>query len=238
MEQGHRVALVTGANRGLGLETAIRLAKKNYKVYLSGRNLHSVTDCCERLQKSLKLDVLPLYLDVTVAESIAEAIARIEKDHDRIDVLVNNAGILLEKDSDHPDLATLKDILEKTFETNVVGSYLTSEKVLPIMLRNGYGRIVNVSGGMGQLINMQSEYPAYRISKAAMNGITRIFAVLSRGNNILVNSVCPGWVKTDMGGSDAPRSLAEGVETIIWAATLEEGGPTGGFFRDKHPIPW
>src|SRR5436305_1430731 len=158
MEEVQRIALVTGANRGLGLETTIHLAKKGYKVYLSGRNQQKVKESSDRLQKNLHLNVEALVLEVNDPASILAAVKKIEEKEGRIDVLVNNAGILIEKDL-HPNFETSKKILEETFETNVVGAYLTSEAVLPIMLRNGYGRIVNVSGGMGQLANMQSEYP-------------------------------------------------------------------------------
>lgn len=233
-----RVALVTGGNRGLGLETSIRLAKSGITVYLGCRNELVGRECVERLRSSVKLDVLFCHLDVDNIVSIQAAADKIEKESGRLDILVNNAGILLEREEDGQYTLTDKDILLRTFETNVAGAYFMSEAVLPLMQQNGYGRIVNVSSGMGQLVNMQWEFPAYRISKAALNAVTRVHAAKCRGTNILVNSICPGWVKTDMGGADAPRSLAEGVETIIWAATLEEGSPTGGFFRDKHPIPW
>lgn len=233
-----RVALVTGGNRGLGLETCIRLAKGGITVYLGCRNELVGRECVERLRSSVKLDVLFSHLDVDNPASIQAAAEKIEKEAGRLDILINNAGVLLESEENGLYTPTDKNVLLKTFETNVAGAYLMSEAILPIMQQNGYGRIVNVSSGMGQLVNMQWEFPAYRISKAALNAVTRIHAAKCRGTNILVNSICPGWVKTDMGGPDAPRSLAEGVETILWAATLEDGSPTGGFFRDKHPIPW
>lgn len=233
-----RVALVTGANRGLGLETVIRLAKKGIRTYLCCRNEQLGKECAEKLQKNLNLDVIFLRLDVNNPENIKEIVEKIDFEQKRLDILVNNAGILLDKEQKDGSISAQKNLLVATFETNVVAPYLLCEAVLPIMQRQGYGRVVNVSSGMGQLANMQSELPAYRISKTALNAVTKIYSVKYRGSNILVNSVCPGWVQTAMGGPDAPRSLAEGVETIVWAATLEEGGPTGGFFRDKHSIPW
>ena len=127
-------------------------------------------------------------------------------------------------------------IVRRTFETNTLGPLMVSQALIPLM--QGSGRVVNVSSGMGQLAEMNGGYPGYRLSKAALNALTRILADELKGTGVKVNSVCPGWVRTDMGGADAPRTPKQGAETIVWLATLPDDGPTGGFFRDKQPIPW
>ena len=126
--------------------------------------------------------------------------------------------------------------MRRTFETNTLGPLMVSQALIPLM--QGSGRVVNVSSGMGQLAEMNGGYPGYRLSKAALNALTRILADELEDTSVKVNSVCPGWVKTDMGGPDAPRTPEQGVQTIVWLATLPDDGPTGGFFRDKQPIPW
>jgi NAD(P)-dependent dehydrogenase (short-subunit alcohol dehydrogenase family) len=157
-----------------------------------------------------------------------------------LEILVNNAGILI----DPLDPAagsvfhTKVDTLRRTYETNVYGPLQLCQALIPLMQVRGYGRVVNISSGMGQLSEMNGGYPGYRLSKTALNALTRIFADELKGTNILVNSVCPGWVRTDMGGPKASRSVEEGVYTIVWLATLPSGSPTGQFFRDRQPIPW
>jgi len=237
MDRVKQIALISGGNKGLGFETAVQLSRRGIKVFLGSRSEQKGRESATRLQ-SAGFDVTYIPLEVTDAASIQAAVDKIGKEFGHLDILINNAGVLLERGDGSLPIHTDKDILLKTFETNVAGAYMLCDAVLPLMRQNGYGRIVNVSSGMGQLANMQSEFPAYRISKTALNAVTKIFATLCRGINILVNSVCPGWVKTDMGGAEAPRSLAAGVETIVWAATLEDGSLTGNFFRDKHSIPW
>jgi len=237
-----RVALVTGGNRGLGLETCRQLGQLGYIVILTARHTNQGREQVDLL-KGEGLDVRFYHADVNDSNSIGSLYEYVMSDFGRCDVLINNAGILIEK-ADHLNedlferLRHDKNSLMITLETNVAGPYLLSEAFGPIMRKNRYGRIVNVSSGMGQLSEMQEGFPAYRISKAGVNAVTRIFAALYRGHNVLVNSICPGWVKTDMGGQNAPKSIPQGVDTIIWAATLPDGGPTGGFFRDRHPIPW
>jgi NAD(P)-dependent dehydrogenase (short-subunit alcohol dehydrogenase family) len=155
-------------------------------------------------------------------------------------VLVNNAAIIADGSGGfHASvLDTVSGDLRRTFETNVLGPLRLIQAAVPVMRKQGYGRIVNISSGAGQLAEMGSGFPAYRMSKAALNALTRITAAELRDANIKVNAVCPGWVRTDMGGSDADRSVAEGAETPVWLATLPDNGPTGEFFRDRKPIPW
>ena len=155
----------------------------------------------------------------------------------RTDILINNAGIMIDPRGSRlldSELKTYRD----TLETNAFGPLLITQALLPLMKKRNYGRIVNLSSGRGQLSEMGSGTPAYRISKTALNALTRIVAAETRGSNILVNSLRPGWVKTDMGGPYAPRTVAQGADTAVWLATLPDGGPTGGFFRDRKPIPW
>jgi NAD(P)-dependent dehydrogenase (short-subunit alcohol dehydrogenase family) len=236
-----KVALVTGANRGLGLGAAWALAKLGYRVILGSR------DIAKGIQKTAELekegwDVAFCQLDVADPESIVNAYKSIEKTCGRLDVLINNAGVLLdmEETMPHPSglFKTDRSALIKTFEINTVGAYQLCEAFMPMMATQHYGRIVNVTSGLGQLAEMGAGYPAYRLSKTAINAVTRIFADQGKERNVLVNSVDPGWVKTDMGGTSAPRSLEEGVDSIIWAATLPDGSPTGQLFRDRQPVEW
>jgi NAD(P)-dependent dehydrogenase (short-subunit alcohol dehydrogenase family) len=235
-----RTALVTGANRGLGFETTRQLARSGYRVLLAARELGKAEAAAQRLS-SEGLDVHPFELDVVSDASCARL-----KTIGTVDALVNNAGVMLESD-ENPlaagllsrsalDIASV--LLRDTFETNTLGAYRVIQALAPGMRERGYGRIVNVSSGLGQLNDMGGGYPAYRVSKTALNALTRIFASELRGTGVLVNSVCPGWVKTDMGGPGARLSPEEGVGTIVWAATLPDDGPTGGFFRALKPIPW
>ncbi len=180
-------------------------------------------------------------LDVTDVASVAAFRQHLERSHARVDVLVNNAGILIERQATTlSDLDT--EVLRATLETNTIAVLRVTRAVLPLMRKAGYGRIVNLSSGMGQLADMQSGTPAYRISKTALNAVTRILAAeLSAelsGADIKVNAMCPGWVRTDMGGPNAGRSVEQGADTAVWLATLPKEGPSGGFFRDREPIPW
>ena len=235
-----RTALVTGANRGLGLETARQLARSGFRVFLAARDL-AKAEAAARALLDEQLDVLAFELDIA-SDASCERLSRIGV----IDALVNNAGVMLESDENplaaglltRSALDVAPSVLRETFETNTLGAYRVIQAVAPGMRDRRYGRIVNVSSGLGQLNDMGGGYPAYRVSKTGLNALTRIFAAELRDHGVLVNSVCPGWVKTDMGGPQARLEPEEGVRTIVWAATLPDGGPTGGFFRDRKPIPW
>jgi NAD(P)-dependent dehydrogenase (short-subunit alcohol dehydrogenase family) len=227
-----QVALVSGGNRGIGREVARQLAGKGLAVVLGSRDLGKG----EAVAKDIGDGVVATQLDVTDEESIRSAISFVEREFGRLDVLVNNAGIAdgwggtaAEADFDH-----VKEVLE----TNLFGSWRLAKAALPLMRTNGYGRIVNVSSGMGQLSGMGGRSPGYRVSKTGLNALTRMLTAELQGENILVNSVCPGWVRTDMGGKNARRSVEQGADTPVWLATLPDDGPTGGFFRDREPIPW
>ena len=236
------VAVVTGANRGLGLETARQLARRDIRVILTSRNTGKGEMALEKLLAE-GLDVAFQALDVTSETSVADLGAFIHSRCGRVDILINNAGVSLDghgtEDSGGPSVFSASlETLSATLKTNLYGSLLMAQELTPLMKQHHYGRIVNVSSGMGQLSEMEGKSPAYRISKTALNALTRILAAETQGYNILVNSVCPGWVRTDMGGPQAERAVEQGAAGIVWAATLPDDGPTGGFFRDGQPIPW
>lgn len=228
-----RVALVTGANRGLGLETGRQLLAQGLKVVLSGRDEAALARAVADLDRD---NVMTVRIDVTDARSIAKAHETIGSRFGAVDVLVNNAAVLLYENEDA--LAIPAEAYRKTFDTNVFGVIELCRIFAPPMARAGYGRIVNVSSEAGQLASMSTYAPAYSLSKAALNAWTRILASTYRQSGVLVNSVDPGWVRTDMGGPSAPRSVEQGADTIVWLATLPHGGPTGGFFHDRRTIEW
>lgn len=234
-----RIVLVTGANRGLGRGTAEALAERGDRVIFVARKKDSLKEIVGNLLKK-DLDVASEECDVSQSAKLPAFCQHILKDYGRVDVLINNAGIFIDNQDDaSASILKLKpETITKTLTTNSVAPFLLSQGFLPSMKENGYGRIVNVSSGMGQLGDMNGSYGAYRMSKTALNAVTRVFAAEGAGHGILVNSICPGWVKTDMGGAGATRSLKEGIFGILWAANLENDGPTGGFFRDGKSIPW
>lgn len=238
MEQ--RIAVVTGANRGLGLQTARELAARSYRVVLGSRD-RAKGDAAAAELCSGGLDVHPLLMDVTSDEIVEDFVTKVKETHGAIDVLVNNAGSIVEAGLGHGAPPSTADVRAETIlralDNNTLGAYRLCRAVLPLMNAAGYGRIVNVSSGMGALNEMSGGWPAYRISKAALNAVTRVFAA-EAGSGVKINSVCPGWVRTDMGGPNAPRDTEEGAAGIVWAATLPENGPSGGFFRDGQPIAW
>ena len=242
MPKRQQVAVVTGANRGIGFEICRQLAKKGVIVVLTSRDEQKGLEACQKLEKE-ESTVRCCQLDVTHAASINRLWSFMQKEFGRCDILVNNAGVLLDKkgpnDTGYPSLFNAHtETIRTTMETNVYGPLLLCQAFVPMMKRNNFGRIVNMSSGLGQLTDMNGGYPAYRISKTAINALTRMLNDELQGFNILVNSLCPGWVKTDMGGPGASRSVEEGAETAVWLATLNDDGPRGKFFRDRKEIPW
>jgi NAD(P)-dependent dehydrogenase (short-subunit alcohol dehydrogenase family) len=215
------LALVSGANRGIGLEVARELARDGHRVLAGTRSLDAMGD-------TRGLDMTPVRLDVTDPASIAA----LPLGDEPLEVLVNNAGVYPPGRASEIDL----DVAEQTWQINALGAWRLAVAAIPHMGRGA--RIVNVSSGAGSFDEMDASYPAYNVSKAAMNAITRVLALDLRGRGILVNSVCPGWVRTDMGGPGATRSVEEGAASVMWAARLGADGPTGGFFRDGNPVPW
>ncbi|HVD34870.1 MAG TPA: SDR family oxidoreductase [Rubrobacter sp.] len=231
MDNG-RVALVSGGNRGIGLEVCRQLDERGYTVVMGSRDGEKGRIAAE----GLEWNVIPQQLDVADAGSVDRMAAFIEEEFGQLDTLVNNAGI--SNDEGQRGVDADLDRVKESLEANLFGAWCLCEMAIPLMRRNGYGRIVNVSTGLAALEDMGGGSPGYRVSKTALNALTRILASELRGSGILVNAVNPGWVQTDMGGSSATRSVEEGAEALVWAATLPNSGPTGGFFQDRGPVPW
>ena len=220
-----RVALVSGASRGIGREIARQLVEVHGFLVLAGARDPGKVD--------LQGAVVPVELDIASPTSVDRAQQRIASDPGRLDVLINNAGVGgPAKPAAEVDLEDAHRVLE----TNLFGAWRLAQAMLPLLRASDDARIVNVSSGMGQLADMGGDHSAYRISKTALNALTRVLAADEPG--IRVNSICPGWVRTDMGGAGAPRSVEEGAASVLWAARLAPDGPTGGFFRDGNPVPW
>ncbi len=220
------VALVTGANRGIGLEVCRQLAHNGHEVILGSRDKAKG----ERAAAGIDERVRALQLDVADRQSVGRAAQELE----HLDVLVNNAAILYDTwaNAVDTDLAEVHEALE----TNLFGAWRMTQAFLPHLRRSAHGRIVNVSSGSGSLSEMSAGTPAYSVSKAALNALTRILAAELRNDRILVNAICPGWTDTDMGQGGRP--VSEGAAGIVWAAELPDDGPTGGFFRDGRPLAW
>jgi len=235
MTSDQRIALVTGANRGIGFEVCRQLARLGVRVILTSRD-EAKGQAARKKLAAEGLDVVNHPLDVTNLESIQQLERFIRKEYRRLDILVNNAGVYVD---DRRSLLDMRmEVFDTTWATNLLGPLMLCRAFIPMMKRRDYGRVVNVSSGVGQINEMGSGWPSYRLSKVALNAMTRILADELRGTNVLVNTMCPGWVRTDMGGPGAGRSVEEGADSIVWLATLPKGGPQGGFFRDRRPIPW
>ncbi len=234
-----QVALVTGSYKGLGLAIATRLAQeKGMKVVLSGRDLAKVHESRKRMS-TLGIDAGAVELDVTSVSSTKSAIAEVEKQFGRLDVLLNNAGINPSQEESESSFLTVNpSTFTETIHTNATSVLSVIQAVVPLMQKNGYGRIVNVSTEMASLSSIPMDYyPAaisYRVSKIALNGIVALVAKELRGSDVLINAYSPGWLRTDMGGPDAPFTAEEGAETAIYLATLPQGGPNGRFFAEMR----
>ncbi|NJL85050.1 MAG: SDR family oxidoreductase [Leptolyngbyaceae cyanobacterium SM1_1_3] len=234
MTPDSRVALVTGSNRGIGFETVRQLAKHDILPILTSREPEPGEAAAAKLrQQGLAVEVQPL--SVSDSQSV-EALAQfIRQRFGRLDILVNNAGIYSKADGSilNVDL----EVVRATLETNVYGILRVTQALVPLLRQSSDGRIINVSSGMGQLSDMGGGATAYRLSKVAVNGITKILDAELADSAISVNSVCPGWVKTDMGGAEAPRSPEQGADTVVWLATQADK-PSGQFWRDRQPLAW
>jgi NAD(P)-dependent dehydrogenase (short-subunit alcohol dehydrogenase family) len=234
-----KIAVVTGGNRGMGLETCRQLGRLGAQVVLTSRDLAKGEAAADRLRTE-GLDIRCHQLDVADDASIGRLAGLIERELGRLDILINNAGIARGRSETREQAARTFEATPAGFRevlaTNLVGPFVLCQALIPLM--QGSGRVVNLSSGMGQLADMGSGIPAYRVSKAGLNALTRIFANELQGTGVKVNAVCPGWVRTDMGGANATRSVEESVATTIWLATLPDDGPSGGLFRDRRPIPW
>lgn len=234
MTKRTRVALVTGGNRGIGLEVCRQLAAGGATVLLGSRSLTAGAAAAQSIRSVG--DVRAVQLDVTARADIESVHRLVTHEFGALDILVNNAAVLIAEDDAILDVSD--DDLRTTFETNVFAPHAMCRAFLPAMLARRYGRVVNVSSEAGQLEEMSTYAPAYSVSKTALNGLTKMLAETVRGRGILVNAVNPGWVRTDMGGSHAPLSVREGADTIVWAATLPDNGPTGQFLSNRRSIAW
>ena len=212
-----------------------RLGALGYRVLLAGRNPEQAEAAASSLRQE-GAKVFARVLDVTDADSVRNLAGAVERGFGGADVLVNNAAVLLAEDGEV--LSVPADDFRQSVETNVYGPLLLCQALMPGMLDRRYGRVVNVSSGAGQIATMSDYAPPYSLSKAALNALTRLLAHAGRNRNVLVNAVDPGWVRTDMGGPSAPRSVEQGADTIVWCATLPDGGPAGGFFHDRRAIGW
>jgi|ERR1700752_782303 len=233
MESSENIAIVTGANRGIGLAVVKQLAQEGFSVLLGSRELEKGTQAAAPLVKR-GLNVIPVQLDVTDATSVETVKSEVEHRFGKLDVLINNAGILY--DSWERAIDADFNTVREAFETNTIGAWRMAQAFIPLLRKSRHGRIVNVSSESGSLPTIDGTTPAYSISKVALNALTLMLAAELRSSGILVNSVCPGWVATEMGGSNAPRSVEEGAASVVWAATLPDNGPTGGFYRDGKPL--
>jgi NAD(P)-dependent dehydrogenase (short-subunit alcohol dehydrogenase family) len=228
------VALVTGANRGIGLELVRQLALEGYTAILGSRDLDRGEAAAAGLRDK-GLDVEVRSIDVADRASVEALRGELARDLGRLDVLVNNAAI--DYDTWQSGVDADLDVVREALETNLIGAWRTAQACMPFLRRAAHGRLVNVSSGAGSLAGMGAGTPAYSVSKAALNAMTRILAAELRDDGVLVNSVCPGWVATDMGGPGG-RPVEQGAVSVMWAVLLPDDGPTGGFFRDGRPIAW
>jgi NAD(P)-dependent dehydrogenase (short-subunit alcohol dehydrogenase family) len=230
-----RIALVTGGNRGIGLEVCRQLGRLGHRVLLGSRSKAAASKVVAECRKA-GLDVTAVTLDVTRPDDIQAVRSFADEHFGGLDIPVNNAAILLSEKTGILDVT--RDELVATFETNFFAQAAMCQAFVPGMMARRYGRVVNVSSQAGQLTDMGTYAPAYSMSKTALNALTRILAETTRRSGVLVNCVNPGWVRTDMGGAHAPRSVEQGADTIVWAATLPAHGPTGAFLSDRKRIDW
>jgi NAD(P)-dependent dehydrogenase (short-subunit alcohol dehydrogenase family) len=223
------ISLVTGGNRGIGREVCRQLAASGHTVILTARSAQAAAAAARQVTAD------PLPLDVTDPESVAAAVRQVQARYGHLDVLVNNAAISYDtwQRAATADLAVVREAAE----TNLYGPWLMVQEFLPLLRRSEHPRIVNVSSEAASFGDMGGGTPAYTASKVALNALTRMLAADLRGDKILVNAVCPGWVATDMGGPGG-RPVADGAAGVVWAAMLPDSGPTGGFFRDGQPLRW
>ena len=230
-----KIVLVTGANRGIGLETSRQLARRGFQVILGARDERSGRQAAESIQGEGGQAVF-LPLDVSNSASIRMAAGLFAGLSDHLDVLINNAGI-------YPDkgltiLTLTRDRLDQTLQTNTFGPLEITQAFLPYLRKSAAGRVINISSGYGQLAGLSADAPSYCLSKLALNGLTMMLAQALQAEHLAVNSMCPGWVRTDMGGANADRSVEEGADTAVWLAAEAPQELTGKNFRDRKEIPW
>jgi NAD(P)-dependent dehydrogenase (short-subunit alcohol dehydrogenase family) len=231
--QSAKRALVTGGNRGIGFAIAQGLLAQGYEVIITARSLDNAKQAAEKLQGS----VIPIELDVSDDRSIHQAVETLNQSIDCLDVLINNAGIL-HPDNDVDILTISRQKLDLTMDTNTFGAIRLVQALLPFLEKSQDARIINISSGMGALDGLTTTSPSYCLSKLALNGATIMLSQSLSSKGIVVNSMCPGWVRTDMGGASAPRSPEQGADTAIWLATVAPRSQSGKFFRDRKVIPF
>jgi len=229
-----KIALISGANRGIGLETGKQLLELGWNVVFTARNMHEGRPLINKLREKWKSAWFH-QLDVTDEQSISDMAEYVEDTCGRLDVLINNAGIMIEEN--HNIMNVELDDLHKTMATNLYGPLMLTRTMLPFFKDSKDARVINVSSRMGQLSGMEGGHAAYRISKAALNALTIVMAKELEDDGIRVNTICPGWVRTDMGGPDANKSIEEGADTAVWLATADKI-ENGKFYADREVIPW
>jgi NAD(P)-dependent dehydrogenase (short-subunit alcohol dehydrogenase family) len=225
-----KIALVTGGNRGIGFAITQGLLKADFQVIITARSLEKAQQAAEKLQGN----VIPIELDISSDRSIEAAVTTIKQKSDRLDVLINNAGI-------YPDegvniLTIERELLDLTFNTNTFGTIRMVQTLLPLLEKSENARVINVSSSYGAIDGLSADVPSYCLSKLALNGATIMLADALQSQGIVVNSMCPGWVKTDMGGASAPRTPEQGADTAIWLATVAPRNETGKFWRDRSVV--
>lgn len=230
-----KTALVTGGNKGIGYAICMGLAENGFRVFMGARDIKRGEEALSKLHKAGHSQIELIQLNVSSEPSVQDAVKKISGLISSLDVLVNNAGVF--QDEKATALSVPPEIIQSTFITNTLGPLLLTRALVPMLERAKAAQVINMSSGMGQLSDMQGGSPAYRISKTALNAVTRMLAVELSAQRISVNSVCPGWVKTEMGGSKAPRTVEQGADTPIWLAT-GQFGKSGHFLRDRETIEW
>ncbi|EFM12500.1 short-chain dehydrogenase/reductase SDR [Paenibacillus curdlanolyticus YK9] len=238
MNSNTTIALITGANKGIGLEIGRQLGRQGAIVILGARAIEKAERAAARLQEE-NIQAFPIELDVTSSEHIQAAAAKIEAEYGKLDILVNNAGTFLDHEGNNTD------VMQRSLEVNLLGPHALTEALLPLIEASPAGRIVNQSSILGSVGTILSDEflgrasaPAYTVSKAALNAWTAQLSIRLGGTNVKVNACHPGWVKTDMGGPNAVMEIEEGAETAVWLATLPSDGPTGGFYHKQEKLPW
>ncbi len=230
-----KIAVVTGGNKGIGFGICRSLAKQGIRTILTARDVSKGEIAKEQLKQE-GLEIIFHPLDVTDGNSIDSLARFLAKEFGKLDILINNAAI--RKDAGMMGLDVPIEIFREMMETNLYGPLMMCQTLAPLLKKSAAGRIVNLSSGMGSLASMGGGSPAYRITKTALNAMTKVLASEFRGSGVLVNCCHPGWVRTDMGGRGASKSIDEGADTPVWLALLPKNGPTGGYFQDRKPMPW
>jgi NAD(P)-dependent dehydrogenase (short-subunit alcohol dehydrogenase family) len=225
-------ALITGGNRGIGFAIAQGLLAQNYEVIITARSIATATKAAEKLGTK----AIPLELDVSDDRSIERAIEQLQQKIDRLDRLINNAGIYPDHQVD--SLTISRELLNAAMQTNTFGPISMAQACLPLLEKSTDARIINISSGMGEIDSLTTTATSYSLSKLALNGATIMLAQSLKPKNIAINAMCPGWVRTDMGGTAAPRSPEQGADTAIWLATEAPRNETGKFWRDRQVVPW